>query len=76
MDKGTLIVIELLPKYCEVLVSISLLVLGIFQCLLCLHVMGAPMVSEVLKGLIGGDVVVCHEAILELGVILFVEGIT
>jgi hypothetical protein len=74
-DEGALIVVKLLAKCCEVLVSVPLCVVGIFKCLLCLHVKGASAVVEVLKDLMWGDVLVCQEAMLELGVVLFNEGV-
>ncbi len=33
------------------------------------------MVIEVFEDLMGGDIKICHETMLELGVVLFVEGI-
>jgi hypothetical protein len=40
-----------------------------------LDVEGAPSVIEVFEDLMGGDVMIRRKAMLELGVVLFVEGI-
>jgi hypothetical protein len=41
-----------------------------------LDIEGAPLVVKVFKDLMGGDVMIRREAMLELGVVLFIDGIT
>jgi hypothetical protein len=74
-DKGALIIIKLLPEGDEVLVSHPFIGVGIFHCFLCLDVMRTPAAVEMAKELEWGDVSVCRKAMLELGVVLFFEGI-
>jgi hypothetical protein len=40
-----------------------------------LNIEGAPSEVEVFEDLMGGDVAICCEAMLELGVVLFVKGV-
>ncbi len=74
-DKHALVVIELLPEGGEMFVTIQLGVVRVFQCFLCFDIKGAPAVVQMFQDLEGGDVVVCREAMLQQGIVLFVEGV-
>ncbi len=75
-DKRTLVIIEALPEGGEMFVAIPLGVVCVFQHFLHFDIKGAPAVVQMFQDLEGGDVLVCHEATLQLGMILFVKGIT
>ncbi len=75
-DKGTLIIIKALPECREVFVSIPFCVVFLFADLLCLDVEGTPGFVQMLQDLKWSDVAICHEAMFELGIILFVKNVT
>jgi hypothetical protein len=75
-DERTLVVVEALPEGGEMFVAIPLGVVRIFQCFLCFDLKGAPVVVHMFQDLEGGDVVVCCEAMLQLGIVLLVKGVT
>ena len=55
--ESALVVIEALPKRCQVFNGVvPLCVVCFLEFLFCLHVEGAPAIVEVLKDLVGGDV--------------------
>ncbi len=56
-------------------IAVPLCVVDLLECLLCLYIERAPAVVQVLKNLVGGDVKICCQAMAELRIILFVEGI-
>jgi hypothetical protein len=55
--------------------AIPFCVVRVFQCFLGLDVERAPTIVEMLQDLKGGDVSIRCESVLELCVVLFVEGI-
>jgi hypothetical protein len=57
-------------------VTIPLGVVHVFRCFLCFNVEGAPALIQMFQDLEGSDVVVLPEAILQLGIVLFVKGVT
>ncbi len=63
-DEGLLIVVEKLSKGGEVLVTIPFCVVSVID------------VIEVFEYLKGGDVMVCHKAMLQVQIVLFVKGVT
>jgi hypothetical protein len=75
-DERALVVVEVLPEGGDMFVTIPLGVVRIFQPLLRFNVKGAPAVIQMFQDLEVGDVAVCREAMLQLGIILFVEGVT
>jgi hypothetical protein len=74
-DKHALVVVEALPKGGEMFVAIPLGVIPIFQRFLCFDVKEAPAVVQMFQDLEAVDIVVRHEAMLQLGIALFVKGI-
>jgi hypothetical protein len=75
-DEGTLIIIEALPKCCEVFVSIPFCVVFLFEDLLCLDVERTPEFVQMLQDLEWSDVVIRCEAMFELGIILLIKSVT
>ncbi len=75
-DKHTLVVVKTLPEGGELFVTISLGVVHVFKRFLCFDVKGAPVVVQIFQDLEGSDIAVHHEAMLQLGVVLFVKGVT
>jgi hypothetical protein len=57
-------------------VAVPLGVVGIFQCLLHFDIKGAPVVVQMIQDLEGGDIAVCCEEMFQLGITMFVKGIT
>ncbi len=75
-DKGTLIIIEVLSKCCEVFVSIPFCVVFLFEDLLCLDIEETLAFIQMLQDLEWSDVAIRCEAMFELGIILFVKSVT
>jgi hypothetical protein len=75
-DKRALVVVEAIPKGGEMFITIPLGVVCVFQCFLCLDVKGAPVVVQMFQYLEGSDVAVRREAMLQLGLVMFLKGIT
>jgi hypothetical protein len=74
-NEGALVVVEALSERGEVFVGVPFGVVIFLQFLLGLHVEGTPSVVEVVKDLKRRDVAIRREPMLQLAVVLFVEGI-
>ena len=74
--EGGLVVVKTLPEGGELFVTISLGVVHVFKRFLCFDVKGSPAVIQMFQDLEGSDIAVHHEAMLQLGVVLFVKGVT
>ena len=70
-----MVVIQALAERGEMFFAIPFRVVRVFQCFLGLDVERAPTIVEMLQDLEGGDVSIRGEPVLELRVVLFVEGI-
>ena len=58
------------------LVAIPFCVVCVLEHFLGLDVKGTPSVIEVIKYFEEGDVTVCRETMLQLKIVLFIEGVT
>jgi hypothetical protein len=75
-DERTLVVVEVLPEGSEMLSPIQLGVVRAIQCFLHFDIKGAPAIIQMFQDLEGSDIPVHLEAMLQLGIVLFVEGVT
>ena len=57
-------------------VTVPFGVVCLFEGFVCLDIEGAPPIVEMLQELERCDVPICGEPVLQLGVVLFVEGIS
>ncbi len=74
-NEGALVVVEVLSERGEVFVGVPFGVVIFLQFLLGLNVEGTPSVVEVVEDLNRRDVAIRREPMLQLAVVLFVEGI-
>ena len=71
-----MVVVEALSERGEVFVGVPFGVVIFLQFLLGLHVEGTPSIVEVVEDLKRRDVAIRREPMLQLAVVLFVEGVT
>ncbi len=75
-EEHALVIVDALPEGSEMFIAIPLGVVSIFQRFLCFDISGATTVVKMFQDLDVGDIAVRHEAMLQLGIVLFVKGIT
>jgi hypothetical protein len=76
VDEHALVVVKALPKGGEMFVTIPLGVVCIFQHFLCFDVEVTPAIVQMFLDLEGTAVAVRREAMFQLGIVLFIKGVT
>ena len=71
-----MVLIQVLAECGEMFIALPFCVVRVVECFLGLDVERAPPIIEMVKELEGGDISISGQPMLELGIVLFVEGIT